>query len=285
MKLTEINIRDPFILTYGGKYYMYGTRAKNTWHEEIHDGYGFDVYESCDLVDWSEPISIFEATDDYWGKYQFWAPEVHLYKGKFYLLASFNSDTTHRGTAILVCDTPNGKFAPLSNGAVTPKDWECLDGTLYVEDETPYMVFCHEWTQAGDGEVCAIELSSDLTHAKGEPVVLWKASQGKPWVIAHDGINYVTDGPFLMNIDGELICLWSSFGKGGYVEAISRSDNGKINGNWKIDEKLLFEKNGGHGMIFKDLEGNLNFTYHSPNETPLERPCVCKIEKEMLKRK
>ena len=286
MKLTDINIRDPFVLTYNGKYYMYGTRAKNTWSTQAGLKCGFDVYESYDLVEWSEPKSIFEASEDYWGKHQFWAPEAHLYNGKFYLFASFKSDTTHRGTATLVCDTPNGEFKPLSNGAVTPKDWACLDGTLYVENGTPYIVFCHEWTQIEDGEVCAQELSKDLSHTVGEPIILWKASMAKPWVVPHDGKgSYVTDGPFVMNIDGELICLWSSFGKYGYVEAISRSDNGKITGKWTIDEKLLFEKNGGHGMIFEDLDGNLNFIYHSPNETPLERPCIRKIQKEMLMRR
>ena len=27
MKTTEINIRDPYILVHGGKYYLYGTRS------------------------------------------------------------------------------------------------------------------------------------------------------------------------------------------------------------------------------------------------------------------
>jgi len=41
MKLNEINIRDPFILPYGGKYYMYGSRG--------FEAIGFDVYISEDL--------------------------------------------------------------------------------------------------------------------------------------------------------------------------------------------------------------------------------------------
>ena len=31
MKLSEIHIRDPFILPYEGKYYMYGTPGKYAW--------------------------------------------------------------------------------------------------------------------------------------------------------------------------------------------------------------------------------------------------------------
>ncbi|MBQ7353829.1 MAG: family 43 glycosylhydrolase [Clostridia bacterium] len=283
MKLSEINIRDPFILPYEGKYYMYGTRAKATWESDL-DGYGFDVYVSCDLENWSEPISIFEKNDGFFGKFNFWAPEVHYYKGKFYLFATFN-DGNKKGTAILICDTPDGIFKEHSLGAITPSEWECLDGTLYVENETPYMIFCHEWTEIKDGEVCAVELSSDLKTAVGEPFTLFKASTPSWAFDIRDGEGcYVTDGPFLLNLESELICIWSSFSKGEYVEAIARSDNGKIDGNWTIDEKLLFEKDGGHGMIFKDFENNLNFVYHTPNDTPNERPAIKKISKfDLLK--
>ena len=284
MELKDINIRDPFILTHDGKYYMYGTRAVHTWTDEIKDGYGFDVYESADLVEWSGPKSIFENSEGFWGEFQFWAPEVHEYKGRFYLLATFCNRQRPRGTAILVCDTPNGTFKEHSVGTVTPDDWSALDGTLYVEGETPYMVFCHEWTQIKNGEVCAVELSKDLKEPVGAPFTMFKATDAGDSVKEVDKDCYVTDGPFLMRVDGELICLWSSYGKDGYLEAIAQSSNGKIRGEWTVNDKLLFEKDGGHGMVFENLAGELCFTYHSPNETPFERPCIRKIEKSMLKR-
>ena len=283
MKLNEINIRDPFILTHNGKYYMYGTRAKNTWEPQPLNTLGFDVYISSDLENWSEPKQIFSYRDGFWGTTQYWAPEVHKYNGKFYMLASFAGEGYHRGTAILVCDTPDGVFKEHTNGAITPKDWECLDGTLYVENGTPYIVFCHEWTQIKDGEVCALELTPDLKDSVGEPTVLWRASTPS-W--AHDiragNGCYVTDGPFLIKRKNDLICIWSSFSRGEYVEAISRSDNGSIKGNWSIDEKLLYEKDGGHGMIFNDLNGQAKFIYHYPNQTPLERPAFADIDIEKI---
>ena len=63
--------------------------------------------------------------------------------------------------------------------------------------------------------------------------------------------------------------LWSSFGEHGYVEAISRSDNNDITGNWVPDEELLFERDGGHGMLFATLDGKLMLTLHSP--APMKR--------------
>ena len=283
MKRSEINIRDPYILTHNGRYYMYGTRAQNTWESKPLEKLGFDVYISDDLETWSDPKPIFEYYDTFWGKTQFWAPEVHKYNGKFYMFASFIADGYHRGTAIFECDTPDGKFKEHSKSAVTPKEWDCLDGTLYVENDTPYIVFCHEWTQIKNGTICAQELSKDLKRAVGEPIPLWSAEDA-PWVddIRGNG-SYVTDGPFLIKKEnGELICIWSSFSKGEYVEAISRSDNGSIKGKWTIDEKLLYEKNGGHGMIFTDLNGKSNFVYHAPNDTPNERPFYTRIDIEKL---
>ena len=96
MKFSDINIRDPFVLTYNGKYYLYGTRAKNTWEYRPLETIGFDVYISDDMENWSEPKEIFSYYEGFWGDRQYWAPEVHCYKGKFYLFASFNSETAHR---------------------------------------------------------------------------------------------------------------------------------------------------------------------------------------------
>lgn len=284
MKNSEINIRDPFVLAYNGKYYMYGTRATNTWEPKSLDTIGFDVYISDDLENWSEPKPIFEYFDGFWGTRQFWAPEVHLYNGKFYLFASFIADGYQRGTAIFVCDTPDGTFKEHSDGAVTPKDWSCLDGTLYVEDGMPYIVFCHEWTQIKNGTMCALQLTPDLKESVGEVIHLWSAADPSWAYDIREGNGcYVTDGPFLLRKkNGELICIWSSFAKGEYVEAISRSSNGSIRGKWTIDNKLLYEKDGGHGMIFTDLDGKSRFTYHYPNNTPNERPYFLEIDIENL---
>ncbi len=282
MKLNEINIRDPFILTHEGKYYMYGTRAIYTWGAGTKYDYGFDVYISSDLENWQGPVSVFEYYDGFYGTHDFWAPEVHKYNGNFYMFATFRLNENTKGTAILVSSTPDGKFTVHSNGPVTPLDWECLDGTFYLEGDTPYMVFCHEWTQIKNGTVCAIQLSKDLTHAVGEPFVLWQAGDASWKYDIRDYGAYVTDGPFLVKRNGKLISIWSSFYNGDYCEAISRSDNGKITGKWTIDDTLLYEKDGGHGMIFTDFDGQDYFVFHQPNDTPNERPAYEKIDLNRL---
>lgn len=51
--------------------------------------------------------------------------------------------------------------------------------------------------------------------------------------------------------------IWSSFSTGGYCVAVARSDYGDITGNWILEDDLLFERDGGHGMIFRTLDGQL----------------------------
>ena len=182
---------------------------------------------------------------------------------------------------VLKADKPDGKFTVHSEGTITPPDWESLDGTLYISKSgKPYMIFCHEWVQINDGEMCAIEMSADLKRAVGEPILLFKASEAS-WIAEaqkNKGI-YVTDGPFPYRCaDGTLLLLWSSMGEEGYTEAIAVSDNGDIDGNWVQRDELLFKKDGGHGMIFKTFDDKLLLLLHSPNKHPLERPAYFELE-------
>lgn len=278
MQLADINIRDPFVLVHEGKYYLYGTRGATCWGPAD----GFDVYVSEDMTNWNGPHEIFHNNGSFWADRNYWAPEVHLYNGAFYMFASFKAEGVHRGTAILRAESPMGPFVPHSEGCVTPAQWECLDGTLYVSPEgTPYMVFCHEWVQAGDGEICAMQLTGDLRAAAGEPWLLFRASEA-PWckVMRHSsGVEgCVTDGPFFWRTtDGTLLCLWASFSQGGYTEAVAVSDSGDLTGRFTQAEPL-FMNDGGHGMVFRALDGQLYLTLHSPNEHLKERPCFHPIE-------
>lgn len=267
MLCTEINIRDPFILKENGKYYLYGTRAANFG---VKTG-GFDVYISENLTDWSEPKECLNSEACGLNRSVNWAPEVHKYKGRYYMFATFTRENERRGTYILAADSPCGPFAPHSIGAVTPEDWECLDGTFYEEDGIPYMVFCHEHTQIIDGTVCRVRLSEDLTHTEGEVVTLFRASDPE-WADAlPESEHYVTDGPFMYkSVSGKLFMIWSTFIKGNYAECIVSFDSGSIKGDFRHLEPITAD-DGGHGMLFRDIGDRLFFTYHSPNRSGDER--------------
>lgn len=280
MKREDINIRDPFILPYGGKYYMYGSRAgirseTSKWGKQT----GFDVYVSEDLENWSNPKSVFEFPEDFWATKDAWAPEVHLYNGKFYMFASFGNENKVRSTQALVSNSPDGIFE-LCGKPLTPKDQMCLDGTLYVEDGKPYLVYCHEWVQIGDGEIAFVPLKEDMSEAIGEPTVLFSASQsGWATSMSNEKSLYVTDGPFLVK-DGDLLTMfWSSLSNGSYAVGSAVSTTGKLAGPWKHSGEKLFSNDGGHGMMFDTFENEKLFVLHQPNTPSDERVRFFKIER------
>ena len=267
----DLNVRDPYIYVENDIYYMYASyQAK----EEAYPS--FVCYKSKDLENFEGPFYIFKRPENFWATKQFWAPEMHKYNGKYYLFASLKSDDKCRGTQIFVCDTPDGTYEPLTEEPVTPRDWECLDGTLYVENDIPYMVFCHEWLQVEDGRMCVMPLTKDLKEAAGEPIELFRASHAK-WVVPYSGNkNYVTDGPFIIKKNNKLCMLWSSFSNEGYALGICESTS--ILGPWIQNEKPLFSKNGGHGMVF-EKDGELMLALHSPNSPDgSERPIFIKYK-------
>ena len=275
-KLENIHLRDPFILPVPEeqKYYLFGTG----W--TLPEGPGFMVYKGSDLKTWSGPFVAFQHPSGFWADQNYWAPEVHRYQNRYYMFTSFKAEESCRGTQILVSDSPIGRYKPLTARPVTPERWECLDGTLFIDESgKPWMVFCHEWVQVGDGEISAIPLKDDLTKAIGGPILLFRASEA-PWVveIGKERRGKVTDGPFLHRMeDGSLIMLWSSFSESGYCLAVARSKSGELTGPWEHPEKPLYEENGGHGMLFHTFEGKFCLILHQPNGGAPPIPTILEV--------
>ncbi|MDO4949998.1 MAG: glycoside hydrolase family 43 protein [Bacteroidales bacterium] len=277
LSLADINIRDPFI--YADEttqtYYMYSSVTSKVSSCGGSRG-GVMVYKSKDLKSWNSPTEVMVLPEDNWITGKIWAPEMHCYKGKYYLFATVNTDLiwkgglnggcsyTWRGTQIFWSDSPEGPFQTFDDKMpVTPFDEMALDGTLWVENGKPYMCYCHEWIQANDGEVKLLPLKEDLSGADGLSVRLFCASAA-PWVEKKNTM--VTDGPFLYrNKVGRLLMIWSSFTGSGYAVGLASSVTGKVVGPWKQHEQPLYTKHGGHAMLFRDFSGQLHMVLHAPN--------------------
>lgn len=290
LQFADFYLHDPFILAHKPTqtYYLYngagprqlgGTRS------------GVVAYKSKDMLHWDGPYKVFEIPDGLWADpaQGVWAPEVHEYRGKFYLLATLHNNNAPlpyddeaklpiyngrvakphlRGTQICVADSPDGPFVPLVNEAAPPRELMTLDGTLHVEKGVPYMVYAHEWIQVLDGTMEAVALTRDLKARAGQPFLLFKASEAS-WLKdapKADGrkVNYVTDGPCLYRTKkGKLVMLWSSYQNGLYVETIAHSKSGKLKGPWTQGE-ILVDKDSGHGMLFHAFDGRLMMVLHQP---------------------
>ncbi len=268
MKLGDINIRDPYIFADDKtkKYYMYASGANISVK-------GFCVYVSDDLENWSEPVCVFEAGDDFWATDDFWAPEVHEYRGRYYLFGTFRSETRVRTSQILSSDSLTGPFTVHSK-PIAPDNWYALDATLYIENEKPYALFSHEWLQTDDGEMCCVELSDDLTEPIGDVKVLFRASESgwakSPVWNKSDKPVYVVDAPFACNLEGVSFLLWSSWSRKcedaySVGAAYPVGGEGILSGRYRHKLLELPKEDSGHAMIFKDFDGNCRIAYHENN--------------------
>ena len=289
MLLPQMPLHDPFILAYAPTktYYLYTSNVPSlTQVKRV----GTMAYTSKDLKHWAAPKVVFTVPEGFWAEQGGWAPEVHEYRGRFYLLTTLHNDkktlpqeiplgheTYMRGTIIAVSDSPDGPFVPVkSDGPIPPANFMTLDGTLYVDRAgKPWMVYAHEWLQVTDGKMEAVPLKDDLSGASGDPIYLFKASDA-PWIDEQAvpttvGARYVTDGPELFRSkDGHLLMLWSSYehlsdGVPGshYVQTVARSVSGELKGPW-VQLAPLVKQDSGHGMLFRTFDGQLMMVLHRP---------------------
>jgi beta-xylosidase len=287
--LSDVRLRDScvWVDTNSQTYYLVSsTGRRGTNREPV-----VIEYTSGDLTNWTGPRVIFETPTNFWAQRGIWAPELHDYKGKFYLFVTFNTDEllpeqwlnwlprVKRGSQILVSGSPAGPFMPFANHSTLPTNMMTLDGTFWVEDGVPFMVFSHEWVQITDGRMEYIQLKDDLSDTVGEPKWMFQASDA-PWSEKSKTYGcHVTDGPYMYRSKtGRLLMVWSSFGAGGYEVGIAISKSGKLAGPWEQQSEPLYAKDGGHPMLFRRFDGQLMMILHSPNQPPDERARLFEIE-------
>jgi len=277
--LPQMQLHDPWIVAdaESGTYYLF------TRNEAAMSGdprLGTMVYTSRDLRHWTRPKLVFALPESgTWAKAGSWAPEVHEWRGKYYLFTTFhdaeaalpaegNRRPHRRGTVLAVSDRVDGPYRLVDGGEpIAPRELMTLDGTLYVDpDGRPWYVYAHEWVQNTVGTIEAFPLADDLKQA-GPPRLLFRADEA-PWArgqVQPDGdIVWVTDGPELFRTaENTLLMLWSSYGERGYVQALARSASGSIEGPWEQLDPLV-RRDSGHGMLFRRFDGQLMMVLHRP---------------------
>lgn len=287
-KLDEIRLRDPFVLKANDAYYLYGTIGETEGERNLY------VHKSDDLRFWNEPKPIFTLPYGTEATGELWAPEVHAYRGGFYLFVSALCKSGLRGVFVAFADKPVGPFHLVSDKPITPPWHSCIDGTLYVEDGAPYIVYSHDWPDnyiesegVYVGSICAVRVNDELTERVGEPFLLFNStdapiSRGAP--VTHDFggktvTRYGSDGPFLIKDGERLLLLWSPIPQGCYTVAYAVSDGG-IHGTWRHGEAPLFDGNGGHAMVFEGTDGQKILCIHYPEVYFHEHALLLPMETE-----
>ena len=282
--LHEMHWRDNCILPdpASGYYYIVGPGGKSVLS-----------YRSKDLINWENPTRIFTIPEGFWGGKpinSIWAPELHRYKGKYYLFLTIDTRDSlaeqwpnwrprvTRGSQILVGESPTGPFTAFQDRSTLPVEMMTLDATLWEEDGVPYIVYCHEWVQISNGTIEYMALKPDLSETVGEAKLMFRGSDG-PWAsISETEGCFVTDGPYLkINKAGKLMMIWTSFNKGIYTMGVAYSESGKLAGPWIQQKEPVYNQHGGHGMLFETFDGKLMTVLHAPNNRE-SRPHIFELE-------
>ena len=163
LSFDELSMSDPFI---------YPDPETHTYYLTSSGG---RMYKSKDLKTWEGPYNIIDIKG-LWLERAGFAAAAEIHKiGDYYYYAGTWSDHSdliqqvprrynvpHNQTYLLRSDKPEGpykSFAIKPGYDYQPRDWDCIDGTLYEEDGKIYMIFVHEWTQIIDGTMDYIELA------------------------------------------------------------------------------------------------------------------------------
>ena len=242
----RVQLADPFILLDNGTYYAYGTHNRN----------GIGYYTSTDLKNWSYGGVALHKNDSY-GERWFWAPEVHLVDGVYYMFY-----TAEERTCVATSDSPTGPFVqrdlmPMIDG------YKNIDNTLFIDDDgTPYMFYVRVGKPF---KICVAELNKDLQSVKKEcvavcitPTQSWERKSGR-----------VNEGPSVFKHNGRYYMLYSGNGYKSQHYGIGYATAKSIKGPWRKSSlnpilQLPSDLAGtGHGAPFYDKKGRMHYVFHA----------------------
>ena len=267
MIVTSITrIGDPQILLYEDKYYCYATSSS----------YGgcFSVWESDDLVNWSEPTVCLEK-DGHWGDDSFWAPEVIYHNGKFVMHYTArilrNNKTYYLGVA--VADNPKGPFKDVYGGPMFDLGYSTIDGSVLICDEGNFLYYSKDCSQniintILTSQVYCVRLDETLTKCIGEhklvttPEYDWELKSLPGRRIWNEGPNVIKHGDkYVMNYSANF------FASNDYSICIAVAESPM--GPWIKEPSanpVLCSREGlfgaGHNAFFTSKEGKLMTAFH-----------------------
>ena len=256
----QIYLADPTIFSDNGIYYLYGTKEVNKI-----PGEGFLVYTSSDFKKWEGPMG---ATDgfalkkgDAYGTKGFWAPQIFKHQDKFYM-----AYTANEHIAIANSKSPLGPFK--NDGKALEAAVKQIDPFLFFDDDGKVYLY-HVRLQNGN-RIFVAEMNTELTGIKPETLTECISGEKNSWENTVNSEWSVTEGPTVIKQDNQYIMLYSAndFRNPNYAVGFATSSSPL--GPWKkskvspiISGNILKINGTGHGDIFVDGDGRLNYVLHT----------------------
>lgn len=208
------HMADPFVLKWDGEYYAYGTSEGD--RERI-----FTILHSADFAYWQDIGGALEPLPG--ERHAYWAPEVAVRDGKFFLYysaADGAGDDTHR-LRVAVADNPAGPFRDTGR-LLLPDEGFSIDAHPFCDprDGRWYLFFAKDFFDARVGTALAVvPLGEDMVSAAGpvttvlRPSADWQISSrnrdlyGQTWAEWH-----TVEGEFVLFHENRYFLLYSGGG-------------------------------------------------------------------------
>lgn len=256
---SNIYLADPTIFYDNGTYYLYGTGGDSE--------YGFSVYTSDDLKNWSGPkgVSFGYALKkgDAYGSGGFWAPQVFRYKDKYYM-----AYTADEFIAIASADSPLGPFRQ-DKIAKLPAETKQIDPYIFFDDDGK--IYMYHVRLTNGNRLFVAELNEDLTAIK-EGTLKECISAEKGWENTQNVDWPVAEGPTIIKLDGKYYFFYSAndFRNIDYAVGYAVADSPygpwvKSSKNPIMSRKSLKYNGTGHGDLFLDADKSLRYVFHAHN--------------------
>ena len=265
MIITDITrIGDPQILLHDGRYYCYATSSKQ----------GFLVWESEDLVHWSEPKMCFPVIES-WGESHFWAPEVIEHNGQFimhYTAQSRALNSLRIGVAI--ADHPQGPFRDVHGRPMFDFGYAAIDASALICPEGNFLYYSRDCSEnmidgVHTSQIYCIRLNDSLTEVVGEPVLVTSPTEVfEQKSLSLDPPHLWNEGPCMIRLDGRYVMNYSTnwFASNDYAICIATADHPM--GPWiksKNNPVLSCRADlfgAGHNAFFTRKDGQLMTAFH-----------------------
>lgn len=266
---------DPAIFYHNGIYFLYGTGGGNKDD-------GFKVFTSSDKINWSDKGYVLKKGESF-GSKGFWAPQVFEHNNMFYI-----AYTADEHIAIATANNPLGPFTQKELKPIQ-SDMRMIDPFIFFDKGKIYLY--HVRLDKGN-RIFVAEMDKDLT--KINPSTLkecinasekWEDTQNAKWKVA--------EGPTVLKHEEYYYLIYSAndFRNSDYAigYAVAKSPTGpweKYAGNPILSKKDAGINGTGHGDVFTDKNGKMNYVFHThfSNERVAKRRTAM-VEMNFLKNK
>jgi len=213
---------DPFVLRHAGRYYAFGT----TGQARQPDGRVFTLLTSTDLVDW-QPLGGALTPPPGSEQFDFWAPEVALHEGTFYMYYSRGGGaigaTVGHQLHVATSARPEGPYTELAALPVADSQFTIDAHPFQDVDGQWYLFYARDFTDTQDGYYpgtgLVVDRLASMTQLAGQPQTVLRARHS--WTLFEANRTmplygnrtfaqwHTLEGPFVRRHAGQYYCFFS----------------------------------------------------------------------------